>query len=65
MEPQVTGKVSYRDVVQETSVTGVAVCMGVKEMGNANRAQGSIQLASESGSRTGTHADTAEQLEEH
>jgi len=42
----------------------VAVCMGVKEMG-CEQGTGSIQLASESGSRTGTHADTAEQLEEH
>ena len=65
IENRTTGsqaQVSYQDMVQEASVTRVAVCIRVKGDRDVNRAQGCIQLASESGSRTGTHVGTVEQL---
>jgi len=37
-----------------------AVCMGVEEMGMQTRHRGTYNLASKSGLRPGTHADTVE-----
>ena len=53
------GHVSYQDRGQEASVTRVAVHMGEGD-GDVNRAQGCIQLVSESGLRMGMHTSTAE-----
>ena len=58
------GHVSYQDRGQEASVTRVAVHMGEGD-GDVNRAQGCIQLVSESGSRTGTCVGTVEQSERY
>ena len=55
------GHICYWDRGQRVSVYG-GCPHGGKGGGDANRAQGCIQSASESGSRTGTHVGTVEQL---
>ena len=54
-------QVSYQDGLLEASVTRVAP-HGFGGDRDANRVQGHVQSASESGSRPSMHADTAEQL---
>ena len=56
-------QVSYWDVVWEASIGQLSAWGGGD--GDVNGAQECIQMASESGSRTGMHAGTVEQSEKH